>query len=294
MKVSASNNSLLMKNSSSQQFSNFNNNFNNSNNTRLDSVTNNINIINNHNYDSIYASAANARQLDCNKSIDLAQNLATTSSSQPNKESPDEATAEHSPISGKSKIRRNSSVISFKSIYSSFRRDKGGHSGEQSKTKSGAATTSTTSIESRIRTPYVKVETVDQDEEYSMLTYLQSPGGSQQQRRISDTSTTILDSTHYLATNNYQELSQSQQSSSFLSVLSPSNIRRSSTSDIMEKNPSTLSTSTVAVDSRRPSSSDLLRRNRERKGSEGKIGRSSSHGSVSRGAMRSRRSSMAC
>lgn len=74
-------------------------------------------------------------------------------------------------------------------------------------------------------------------------------------------------------------------------------IRRSSTSDIVARRSSTAS----GANSRRPSTSDLLRRARERRGSEARMGRSVSHSAMGRsgagggggGCMGGRRTSMA-
>jgi hypothetical protein len=120
----------------------------------------------------------------------------------------------------------------------------------------------------------------------------------------------------------YQEYQpRSNNTSPYLSI-SHSPVRRSSTSDILTKKPSNPeitpankkssqglnssgSGSALVVDTnhlsansahsnRRPSTSELLRKARERKGSEGKIGRSFSSGtSLARGANRNRRLSMA-
>lgn len=278
MKVSTSNNNLLS--SSSAQFSISNNN----NLNCLDSIStnNNNNNMNNKN-DNI-----NARQLDRNKSIDSMIACNTKNDNNTN---------------NKTKIRRNSSLMSFKSldislksIYSSF---KGHHSNTNTNTKTSSNTyneklnktslindnidSSNTSI-TKTMTPHLRVESVDQNELQVLLTYPQSPGGSQQHQRRSFDRT----SSQYLSTNQYQELSCSQTSSAFLSVCSSGNIRRSSTSDIIEKKPSP-----TGGDSRRPSTSDMLRKARVRKGSENKIGRSVSQGGIARGAMRKRRTSMA-
>lgn len=126
---------------------------------------------------------------------------------------------------------------------------------------------------------------------------------------------TPTSSTALLQYNEYVPRSASP--SPYLSIsMSP---RRSSTSDILnKKTPSgtssetppkkqsqnlegssaALTADTLAVNSalrdRRPSTAELMRKARERKGSEGKLGRSmSSGGSLSRGANKNRRLSMA-
>lgn len=222
----------------------------------------------------------NARQLDRNKSIDT---MIVSASEQ-------EENAKNSKV----KIRRNSSLISFKSldmslksIYSSFK----GHKNSVDKCRSDS-TQKTSCI---LRAPYLKVETVENDESQKLLlTYAQSPGGSQHRRSFDTTSS------QYLSTQtNYQEVTQSPHgSSTFLSV-STGNIRRSSTSDILGSSSSSRKGSVQqsscgsVLESRKPSTSDVLRKARERKGSEGKIGRSMSQGGIARGGMRNRRTSMA-
>ncbi|XP_055626990.1 uncharacterized protein LOC129769010 [Toxorhynchites rutilus septentrionalis] len=197
---------------------------------------------------------------------------------------------------GKIKIRRNSSLISFKSldmslksIYSSIKTHK------STIDKSRKESTSTQKTSCILRAPYLKVETVENDESQKLLlTYAQSPGGSQHRRSFDTTSS------QYLSTQtNYQELSQSPNSSSPYLSVSTGNIRRSSTSDILADSNSSKksyvkqSSCGSVLESRKPSTSDMLRKARERKGSEGKIGRSISHCGISRGGMRNRRTSMA-
>lgn len=150
----------------------------------------------------------------------------------------------------------------------------------QSGSKNGTASSSKTSI---ARPPYLRVETVDVDETENLLTFPQSPYA--QHRGSFDKS-----GYQYLQTQPDYSRSQASSPSPFLSISTPPNIRRSSTSDIMDKNhPGTGS----QPDSRRPSTSDLLRRARERKGSEGaKMGRSISQGGMPRGRA-GRRTSMA-
>lgn len=196
----------------------------------------------------------------------------------------------------KGKIRRNSSLISFKSldislksIYSSLKGHKG--NAEKNRTESAQSQKATCIL----RAPYLKVETVENDESQKLLlTYAQSPGGSQHRRSFDTTSS------QYLSTQtNYQELSQSPHGSSPYLSVSTGNIRRSSTSDILGSSNNSRKASVQQLscgsilETRKPSTSDLLRKARERKGSEGKIGRSISQGGIARGAMRNRRLSMA-
>lgn len=220
----------------------------------------------------------NERQLECNKSIDSIENVGV-------------AHAECGSGGGggdeeKSKpIKRNTSLISFKSldfnlktIYSSMKSKHGRDSATGS--KSGTASSSKTSIS---KPPYLRVETVDIDETETLLTYPQSPYA---QHRGS------FDRSGYQHLNPHPDYSRSQASSPspFLSISTPPNIRRSSTSDIMDKSHPGQQSHT---DSRRPSTSDLLRRARERKDSGGaKMGRSVSQGGMPRGRA-GRRTSMA-
>lgn len=221
-----------------------------------------------------------ARQLDRNKSIDTM--LASASEQDEH--------LKHNKV----KIRRNSSLISFKSldislksIYSSLK----GHKANAEKGRTESAQKATCIL----RAPYLKVETVENDESQKLLlTYAQSPGGSQHRRSFDTTSS------QYLSTQtNYQELSQSPHGSSPYLSVSTGNIRRSSTSDILGSSNNSRKASVQqsscgsVLENRKPSTSDMLRKARERKGSEGKIGRSISQGGISRGALRNRRISMA-
>lgn len=253
-------------------------------NTRLDSnsnnnyTTNNLDTIN----EQQQQQQPSARQLDRNKSIDSIKPQVPTENGKTS-----------------DKIRRNSSLMNFKSldislksIYASL---KGGNKGDKEKTSktdvtvaaAAANDSNNTSTASIRKAPFLKIDTVDQDESQTLLIYPQSPGGSAQHRRSFDTN-----SSAFLSTHQYTEFSQSRASSPYLCV-SAQNIRRSSTSDIIG-NKRGGSGSHSAAESRRPSTSDLLRRARERKGSEGRLGRSISHGCVNRGGgMRNRRTSMA-
>lgn len=223
-----------------------------------------------------------ARQLDRNKSIDT---MLASASEQ-------DEISKHSKV----KIRRNSSLISFKSldislksIYTSLKGHKG--SADKGRTESAPSQKATCIL----RAPYLKVETVENDESQKLLlTYAQSPGGSQHRRSFDTTSS------QYLSTQtNYQELSQSPHGSSPYLSVSTGNIRRSSTSDILGSSNNSRKASVQqsscgsVLENRKPSTSDMLRKARERKGSEGKIGRSISQGGIARGALRNRRISMA-
>lgn len=274
IRVSTSNNDLKSSLSASQQIPIYN--------TRLDSnsnnnfTTNNLDTINEQQQQQLQPSA---RQLDRNKSIDSIKPQVPTENGKTS-----------------DKIRRNSSLMNFKSldislksIYASLK----GNKGDKEKTSKNDLTTITTndsistSTASIRKPPFLKIDTVDQDESQTLLIYPQSPGGSAHHRRSFDTN-----SSAFLSTHQYTEFSQSRASSPYLCV-SAQNIRRSSTSDIIG-NKRGGSGSHSAAESRRPSTSDLLRRARERKGSEGRLGRSISHGCVNRGGgMRNRRTSMA-
>lgn len=209
-------------------------------------------------------------------------------------------------------IKRNNSLISFKSldfnlktIYSSIKQK---HNKDTGRTNSpcvsaggstvGSKNDTTSSSKTSIsRTPYVRVETVDQDEsqENLLLNYPHSPYSHR--GSFDKTGSQFLSAT---ATGDYNSRSQATTPSSFLTISSPPNVRRSSTSDICESK-KTLTTSVSQPShqdaQRRPSTSDLLRRARERKGGPeaiSKIGRSISHGGVPRGGGRGgRRTSMA-
>ncbi|XP_055694973.1 uncharacterized protein LOC129796875 [Lutzomyia longipalpis] len=183
-------------------------------------------------------------------------------------------------------IKRNSaSLISFKSldinlksIYAGFRAKNS--SGEGSRGGGSGSSTAPSSGSSIRRTPYLKIEAVDKDEAESLLTYCQSPGMNRSHRGSVDRSPGFLNI-------HADQQSQSQSSSPYLSI-SPPHIRRSSTSDIIDKKP-------PGTDSRRPSTSSLLRKARERKGSEcgARMGRSISQGGLTRGGKRGgRRTSM--
>ncbi|XP_036318912.1 putative mediator of RNA polymerase II transcription subunit 26 [Rhagoletis pomonella] len=134
--------------------------------------------------------------------------------------------------------------------------------------------------------PYLKIESVDAEEaENLLLDYPQSPYSS---RRNSSHEDDNRSSSQLLHINRYDMCSRSQASSPSPYYLSPyaidsGNMRRSSTSDIMSCKRSGTSS---ASDSRRPSTSDLLRKARERRGSEARMGRSVSHSGLPRGGPR--------
>ncbi|XP_031635879.1 uncharacterized protein LOC116348849 [Contarinia nasturtii] len=205
----------------------------------------------------------------------------------------------------KKSVKRNFSMISFKSldfnlrsICSSMKVKNAGKetnsSGSGKSTNVPTASSSKTSITTTTRAPYLKVEIVDNDvdEEHLLISFPQSPYSHRGSfdKTQSQHLTTIQ-----------SDYSRSQASSPFLSITTPPNIRRSSTSDIIDKKPGMPSTNATPIDSRRPSTSSLLRRARERKGSETKgatnhnMGaRSLSHGGLPRGGGRmGRRTSMA-
>lgn len=171
-------------------------------------------------------------------------------------------------------------------------------------------------------TPSLRIDDVDIDETKMLLNYPQSP-----QRYPSSSSTSVTPAvtpttSSTTALLQYQEyVPRSASPSPYLSIsISP---RRSSTSDILNKKTpagSVVDTSSkkssqvllsntdsgttlaaadpnllvAASKDRRPSTSELLRKARERKGSEGKLGRSiSSGGGLTRSNNRNRRLSMA-
>lgn len=178
-----------------------------------------------------------------------------------------------SPRNAKKSVKRNFSIISFKSLdfnLKSFCSSmKGKHSkdthsnGSGKSTAVGTTSSSKTSITTTTKAPYLRVEVVDQDadEEHLLISFPQSPyshRGSFDKTQSQHLTTVQSD------------FSRSQASSPFLSITTPPNIRRSSTSDIIDKKPSLPSVTATPNDTRRPSTSDLLRRARERKGSETK------------------------
>lgn len=239
----------------------------------------------------------------------------STDSINPAASSTDDALVDAKPI------KRNNSLISFKSldfnfktIYSNIKqKHKDQQQGRTNSTGSAGGSTvgskndTTSSSKTSIsRTPYVRVETVDRDEsqENLLINYLHSPFMNRGSFDKSSTSgSQFLSAT---GCNLYPDYRSSESHgttpSSFLTISSPPNVRRSSTSDICDTK-KTLTTSVsqptsnpTSEASRRPSTSDLLRRARERKGNPeaaSKIGRSVSHGGMPRGGRGGRRTSMA-
>lgn len=224
----------------------------------------------------------------------------------------------------KTKIKRNSSMISLKSINQNLkamlkitRNDPGSNDTEAAQVLDIAKKKLLSPP--IISAPSLKIDDVDIDETKMLLIYPQSP-----QRYPSSSSVTpaVTPSGSTTPLLQYQEYAPHRLAnpSAYLSIsISP---RRSSTSDILnKKTPSgnaaetppkkssqnlqnSGSASALAIDpnvlntgvkDRRPSTSELLRKARERKGSEGKLGRSiSSGGSLAgRSGNRNRRMSMA-
>lgn len=173
----------------------------------------------------------------------------------------------------KRSVKRNFSMISFKSLdfnlksFCSSMKSKHGrdsNGGGSSKTTTPQASGVKTCVTTTTNPPYLKVETVDQDveEEHLLISFPQSPYSHR--GSFDKTQSQHLTATH-------SDYSRSQANSPFLSINTSQNIRRSSTSDIIDKKPVPPSNATPTA-SRRPSTSDLLRRARERKGSETKGG----------------------
>ncbi len=215
----------------------------------------------------------------------------------------------------KGKIKRNSSLISLKSINQNLKailkisRNEPNASGDVEAAEGNKKKQTNPPV---ISAPSLRIDDVDIDETKILLNYPQSP-----QRYPSSASVTPTTTSSPLL--QYHEYVPRSVSPSYLSI-SPSP-RRSSTSDILNKKPSSATISVVDSTSkksirsnsgsgsaliadhhlavvqkeRRPSTSELLRKARERKGSEGKLGRSISSGnSLSRsGGNRNRRLSMA-
>lgn len=156
-----------------------------------------------------------------------------------------------------------------------------------------------------IKTPYLRIETIDDDGENLLLTYPQSPYQTRRssydnRSTVTAASITNRSTSQLLTCTQYYELSRSRSRDSSPSYfLSPDiiagNIRRSSTSDIMTEGDKKSAASSTCS-SRRPSTSDLLRKARERKNSDSanRLGRSISQGGISRNAIRGagRRKSM--
>lgn len=221
----------------------------------------------------------------------------------------------------KMKIKRNSSMISLKSINQNLKamlKITRNDTSSSSDAEVGEATKLVRKPLNPPMAPSVRIDDVDIDDTKMLLNYPQSP-----QRYPSSSAsatpavTPTTSSTSALL--QYQEyVPRSASPTPYLSIdVSP---RRSSTSDILNKKTPTGSggeaskkssqnlhgsgSGNVEVDpnfltancskERRPSTSELLRKARERKGSEGKLGRSVSNGgSLARSSNRNRRLSMA-
>lgn len=221
------------------------------------------------------------------------------------------------------KIKRNSSLISLKSINQNLKamlKISRNDTSSSSDAEAGELNKKKPMNPPIISAPSLRIDDVDIDETKILLNYPQSP---QRYPSSSSASVTPAVTPTTLTTPllQYQEYVP-RSVSPYLSI-SPSP-RRSSTSDILNKKPSNTSVN-VATDAsskksirsnsgsgsalivdphlltvtttkeRRPSTSELLRKARERKGSEGKLGRSISSGSslARSGANRNRRLSMA-
>lgn len=227
----------------------------------------------------------------------------------------------------KMKIKRNSSLISLKSINQNLKamlKITRNDTSSSSDAEVGEATKLVKKL-SNLNPPLapsLRIDDVDIDETRMLINYPQSP-----QRYPSSSSASVTPAVTPTTSSNsallqYQEyVPRSASPSPYLSIsVSP---RRSSTSDILNKKTPTGSASetptkksgtllnsnsgsgtalatadpnllNTATKDRRPSTSEMLRKARERKGSEGKLGRSiSSGGSLARSSNRNRRLSMA-
>lgn len=225
------------------------------------------------------------------------------------------------------KIKRNSSLISLKSINQNLKamlKITRNDTSSSSDAEVGEATKLVKKL-SNLNPPLapsLRIDDVDIDETRMLINYPQSP-----QRYPSSSSASVTPAVTPTTSSNsallqYQEyVPRSASPSPYLSIsVSP---RRSSTSDILNKKTPTGSASetptkksgtllnsnsgsgtalatvdpnllNAATKDRRPSTSEMLRKARERKGSEGKLGRSiSSGGSLARSSNRNRRLSMA-
>lgn len=276
--------SSIFKGSSSNSNSNLINNLNNEN--RLDSLPIQIDSLNNN--QQSYNNQSNQ--------INGGNNNDTSISAIQHHSAKDTTSINMSNIQGyedrsnmtkakKSLLNFRSFDFHIKSLYSGLRQVKNPpendqhHHHQQRSSDTHGSNGNNVAVAAHNRTPpYLRVEEVDIEEsENLLLDYPQSPYSS---RRNSDDNRS---SANLLQINQF-DMSISQGSSPY--YLSPipisGNIRRSSTSDIMCKRSSAGSS---VNSSRRPSTSDLLRKARERKGSESsiRIGRSVSHGGLPRG-----------
>lgn len=226
----------------------------------------------------------------------------------------------------KMKIKRNSSLISLKSINQNLKamlKITRNDTSSSSDAEIGEATKlMCKKPQNPPIAPSLRIDDVDIDDTKMLLNYPQSPQRyPSSSASVTPAVTPTTSSTTALL--QYQEyVPRSEQPGPYLSIsISP---RRSSTSDILnKKTPNGSATETpskkssqflhsnsgsgtevaaadpnllnaaITKDQRRPSTSELLRKARERKGSEGKLGRSiSSGGSLAKGN-RNRRLSMA-
>lgn len=223
------------------------------------------------------------------------------------------------------KIKRNSSLISLKSINQNLKamlKITRNDTSSSSDAEAGELNKKKPLNPPIISAPSLRIDDVDIDETKILLNYPQSP---QRYPSMSSASVTpaVTPTTSTTQLLQYHEYVPRSVSPSPYLAISPSP-RRSSTSDILNKKPATTATSIAVVDAtskksvrsnsgsgsalivephlltvtqkeRRPSTSELLRKARERKGSEGKLGRSISSGSslARSGANRNRRLSMA-
>lgn len=232
-----------------------------------------------------------------------------------------------SPVDEKTrgKIKRNSSLISLKSINQNLKamlKITRNDTSSSSDAEAGEINKKKVMNPPIISAPSLRIDDVDIDETKILLNYPQSPQRypSSSSASVTPAVTPTTSTTQLLQYHEYVPRSVSP--SPYLAI-SPSP-RRSSTSDILNKKPSTASvnvadasskksirsnsgsgsalivdphllTVTAAPKERRPSTSELLRKARERKGSEGKLGRSISSGSslARNGGNRNRRLSMA-
>ena len=225
----------------------------------------------------------------------------------------------------KLKIKRNSSMISLKSINQNLKamlKITRNDTSSSSDAEAGEATKLMKKPMNPPMAPSLKIDDVDIDESKILLNYPQSPQRYPSSSSASVTPAVTPTTSSTTALLQYQEyVPRSASPSPYLSIsISP---RRSSTSDILNKktpsgsavdnsskkssqvllsNNDSGTTLTPADNNllaasskdRRPSTSELLRKARERKGSEGKLGRSiSSGGSLARSSNRNRRLSMA-
>lgn len=230
-----------------------------------------------------------------------------------------------SPVDEKTrgKIKRNSSLISLKSINQNLKamlKITRNDTSSSSDAEAGDINKKKTMNPPIISAPSLRIDDVDIDETKILLNYPQSPQRYPSSSASATPAVTPTTSTTPLL--QYHEYVPRSVSPSPYLDISPSP-RRSSTSDILNKKPSTSSVNVADASSkksirsnsgsgsalivdphlltvtapkeRRPSTSELLRKARERKGSEGKLGRSISSGSslARNGGNRNRRLSMA-